>query len=90
MANNGKEILEKQNQVDNLVLLLARREIYSSAKNLQFMSIILVSFIPVAIALGGHIYHKFSANFPKMMAGYAIIAVIIEFFLIYFRDKKRN
>lgn len=90
MANNGKEILERQNQIENLVLLLARREVYSSAKNLQFFSIMLVSIVPVAIALGGFICPKFSASFPNMMAGYAIIAVIIEFFLIYFRDKKKE
>lgn len=90
MANNGKEILEKQNQVDNLVLLLARREVYSEAKNIQNLSIVLVSVVPVLIALGGYVSPKILANFPNIMSGYGIIAVIIEFFLIYFRDKKKE
>lgn len=90
MANTGKEILEKQNQTDNLVLLLAQREIYSSAKNIQTISIILVSVIPAVIAIWGHISPEFSAKFPNLMTGYGIIAVIIECLLIYFRDKKKE
>lgn len=90
MASNGKEILERQNQNENLVLLLAQREIYSSAKNIQAVSIILVSVVPAMIAMWGYISPEFSAKFPNIMAGYGIIAGIIEFLLISFRDKKKE
>ena len=89
MASNGKKILERQNQNENLVLLLAQREIYSSAKNIQVVSIILVSVVPVVIAMWGYISPEFSVKFPNIMTGYGIIAGIIECLLIYFRDKKK-
>lgn len=90
MASNGKKILERQNQNENLVLLLAQREIYSSAKNIQVVSIILVSVVPVVIAMWGYISPEFSVKFPNIMTGYGIIAGIIECLLIYFRDKKKE
>lgn len=90
MANIGKEILERQNQTENLVLLLAQREIYSSAKNIQVLSIILVSVVPVVIAILGFVSSEFSTKFPNIMAGYGIIVALIEGFLIHFRDKKKE
>lgn len=90
MANTGKEILERQNQNENLVLLLAQREIYSSAKQIQVASIIFVSIVPVVIAMWGYICPESSSKFPNIMIGYGIIAVIVELLLIYFRDKKKE
>lgn len=90
MVNIGKEILERQNQEESLVLLLAQREIYSSAKKLQFYSIILVAFIPVILAMIGYFNKDYSSNYTDIIIIYSVIATFGEFFLNNLRDNKKS
>lgn len=90
MANNGKEILERQNQTENLVLLLAQREIYSSAKKLQFISIIIVALIPLLISIIGYFNKEFSNQYPNVAPIYGIFATVLELFIGNLRDSKKD
>lgn len=90
MANIGKEILERQNQTENLVLLLAQREIYSSAKKLQFISIIIVALIPLLISIIGYFNKEFSNQYPNVAPIYGIFATVLELFIGNLRDSKKD
>lgn len=90
MANIGKEILERQNQTENLVLLLAQREIYSSAKKLQFISIIIAALIPLLISIIGYFNKEFSNQYPNVAPIYGIFATVLELFIGNLRDSKKD
>lgn len=87
--NNGKKILQLQNEDTKIDMLLAQRKLYSDAKKLQSILLIFVILVPIIITiLEKFNYIKTDDNFTLIL--YSISALILEYILQKKIDSMKN
>lgn len=91
MSHNGTTILTKQNESSNIKALAAQRQLYSKAKALFYVQLVLAVPVPVLIATLQVIFPEHTAPYVWIATLYGIIAIISELILdgIISATKKR-
>lgn len=86
--NNGEQIFQKQNSEDNINKLIVQRVLYSKAKRLQSLLLIISVLLIIFVIFSKIFSYNYEEN--KFYIFFSVIIIPIELILQYYIDKYKR